>query len=156
MEALSIGVIITSLLSVMKIWTKYDIEKRKVASEGKPEPEKPAEADKGKKVAEVVEAGIETHGNDDEKEDLKGFQRNPERYAEMMQRVLSELAKREPAFAQQLRELAKEHKVKQSGGVHGEANIGGNSYGQTAGVSTGTMTQTQYAPPPREDEKKDT
>jgi hypothetical protein len=75
----------------------------------------------------------------------------------MMQRVLSELAQREPTFAQQLQQLAQQHHVTQtqSGGIRGEVHVGGDSYGQTVGVSTGTMTQTQYASPPREKREGD-
>jgi hypothetical protein len=146
MEPLTIGVIITSLVSLMKVWVGYDIEKRKLAEEEKPEPEKPAKADEGKEIAEVVKTGIEKYGNEDEKGDLENFQRNPERYAELMGQVLSDIAGRQQDFEGQLQELAKKHNGGKSGETYGVVNIVRDSYGQSVGVSYGTMIQ-QGSPP---------
>jgi hypothetical protein len=71
-----------------------------------------------------------------------------------MQDMMRDLAEREPAFAQQLQDVAKQTNVAQTGGITGTAKAKTN-YGQQAGVNTSTMTQTQTFgewPPKKKDE----
>jgi hypothetical protein len=118
------GAIVTSLLSLMKIWTKYDIEKRNSQAEGKPEPEKPADGDKGKEVAEAVEAGIKQHENtDDEATALQVFKQNPAMFESALRQALENLAKREPGFAEQLRQLHQQYNAEQTHTHAREMNI---------------------------------
>ncbi|WP_124682029.1 hypothetical protein [Candidatus Viridilinea mediisalina] len=63
------------------------------------------------------------------------------RQAEHFVRALTDIAAREPAFAQQLQTLAQQANI-QTGGVQGSVNVSGQGkvYGTTGGVITGTVT----------------
>ncbi len=112
-------------------------------AQGTSAPTKTEAVQKGELVAQVVESGITQYGNDDEKADLANFQRNPDRYAEMLQRVLIELKSRESAFAQQLQHVATQTNIAQTGGIHGTSTVYGDNLGQSIGVvSGGSVTQT--------------
>jgi len=149
MEPVTAGAAIGALVTLMGKWLNYDIEKRKLEQQGRPAPQPDAEAQKGQQVAQVVEQGITQYGNEDEQADLESFTRKPERYADMMQRVLRDLAQRNPTFAQQLQRVAEQTNVAQTGGVRGTANVHGDNYGQSTGVNTGTMSQTNTGRPPK-------
>ncbi len=101
------------------------------------------DAAKGERAAPIIKAGVERHGDADEKADLASFERNPARYEGALAKVLTDIAAREPAFAGQLQTIADEANI-QTGGVHGEVIARDNAkiQGMVAGVNEGTMTIT--------------
>jgi hypothetical protein len=150
MEPIS-ATIITALVGLYTAYTTYKVGMAQAEAQGTPAPTKTEDVQKGAQVAQVVETGIQQYGNDDEQADLDSFLRRPERYADMMQRVLTDLAQREPAFNQQLQDVAKQTNVAQSGGVRGSSVVHGDNPGISVGVSTGTITQ--HGTPPRKREE---
>lgn len=142
-DPVTLGVIITGLVGTYKAYADYKAAAAKAEAERKAAPEKTEQAAKGEQVAEVVEAPVQQHGNQDEKADLANFERNPERYRDGLTRALTDVAAREPAFAQQLQTLAQQAGV-QGSGVQGNVNVSGEGkvYGTAAGVNTGTISGT--------------
>jgi Tfp pilus assembly protein FimV len=108
---------------------------------------------KGEQVAEVVETGIQQYGNAEEQGTLPLYQANPARFESAIQEVLRDLAKREPSFAQQLQDVAKQTNVAQTGGIHGTSTVHGDNPGISVGVSTGTITQ--HGTPPEKKKEDD-
>ena len=137
------AVVITGLVGTYKAYTEYRAAVAKAKEEQKAEPAKTEAATKGEQVAEVVKAGVERHGSEDERTDLANFERNPQRYGEGLARTLSDLAAREPAFAHQLQTVAQQAGV-QGSGVQGNVNVSGEGkvYGTAVGVNTGTVAGT--------------
>lgn len=60
----------------------------------------------GARIQQVVRAGVEQHGDEYERNDLANFEREPQRYREFIVHMVSSIATRSPAFAQQLQMLA--------------------------------------------------
>jgi hypothetical protein len=141
--------VITGLVTLMGKWLNYDIEKRKLEQAGESAPQPDEEVRKGKQVAEVVEAGMKEHGDKREQRALEDFQDDPEWYQDNLQRALAAVAERNPTFAQQLQDVAKQTNVVQSGGIHGTAEVKGNNTGINIGVNYGTQTQTFGEWPPK-------
>lgn len=135
--------VITGLVGAYKAYAEYRAAVAKAKDEQKAEPAKTEEAAKGEQVAQLVKAGVEQHGNEDERADLANFERNPERYQEGLARSLSDLASREPTFARRLQTVAQQAGV-QGSGVQGNVNVSGDGkvYGTAAGVNTGTISGT--------------
>jgi preprotein translocase subunit YajC len=133
--------VITGLVTLMGKWLNYDIEKRKLEQAGESAPQTDEETQKGKQVAEVVETGIQQHGGTDEQTALAGFRQNPQMFASVLEQAMKNLADREPAFAQQLQDVAKQTNVVQSGGIHGTAEVKGNNTGINIGANTGNVSQ---------------
>jgi hypothetical protein len=143
-EPITIGVaVITGLVGAYKAYTEYKAAVVKAQAEQKPEPDKSEEAAKGQQVADIVKAGVEQHGNEDERTDLANFERNPQRYQDGLVTVLRDIADREPAFAGQLQTLAQQANI-QTGGIQGTATASDQArvYGTVAGVNTGTISGT--------------
>jgi hypothetical protein len=134
------------LVTLMGKWLHYDIEKRKLEQEGKSRQQPDAEARKGEQVAQVVETGIQQHGDEREQTALRGFQQDPQMFASVLEQAMKNLAEREPAFAQQLQRVAEQTNVAQRGGTHGSSVVHGDNPGISVGVSTGTITQGGPAP----------
>ncbi len=134
---------ITSVVSLISGYMTYRVGMKSASEKGTPEPEKPDEAvlTKGKQAVQVVRSGVAQYGDEDEQADLANYERNPTRYADTFRRVLTDIATREPAFAQQLQTLAQNANI-QTGGVQGSVNVSGNGrvYGPVAGTNTGTMS----------------
>jgi hypothetical protein len=135
--------VITGLVGAYKAYTEYRAAVAKAKDEQQAEPAKSEEAAKGEQVAQLVKAGVEQHGNEDERADLANFERNPQRYGEGLARVLWDLAGREPAFAEQLQTVVQQAGV-QGSGVQGNVNVSGEGkvYGTATGVNTGTVSGT--------------
>jgi hypothetical protein len=155
-EPITIGVaVITGLVGAYKAYTEYKAAVVKVQAEQQAAPAKIEEVAKGEQVAQVVETGIEQHGNADERADLANFERNPERYREGLARVLSDVAAREPAFAQQLQTVAQQANI-QTGGVQGSVNVSGQGkiYGAAVGTNTGTISGTYTIDDDDKDEQR--
>jgi hypothetical protein len=150
-EPITIAVI-TGLVTLMTAYMQHRTEMAKLEQD-KPDPPKTEKAKKGEQVAQVVEQGIQKYGNAEEKATLPLYQANPGRFESAMHDMVRELAQREPSFAQQLQDVAKQTNVAQTGGIHGEAHVTGDNYGQNTGVNTGTQTQTFGEWPPK---KRDT
>jgi hypothetical protein len=69
--------------------------------------------------------------------------------------ALRDLAERNPTFAQQLQDVAKQTNVAQTGGITGTATVKGDNYGQNTGVNYGTQTQTFGEWPPKKKKEDD-
>ncbi len=134
---------ITGLVTLMTAYMTYRRDLAKGAADGSPVPTQTGDVQQGELVAQVVEPGITTYGTDDEKADLTAFVRNPDRYANQIAQVLSDLASRTPAFAQDLQHVAAQTNSVQTGGVTGTSTVHGDNLGQSFGVvSGGTIIQT--------------
>jgi hypothetical protein len=140
-EPFTAAAFITGIVGAFKAYVDYRSAVDSAKVKQQPAPAKPEAAAKGEQAAPLVKAGVEQHGNEDERADLANFERNPDRYAEGFVRALTDIAAREPAFAQQLQTLAQQANI-QTGGVQGSVNVTGQGkvYGTAAGVITGTVT----------------
>lgn len=135
---------IPALIGVMKIWTDYDLKKREAEQKQQAVPEKPADADKGKQVFDLVKQSVVDHGNKSDQRVLEGFEEEPEEYAEMLTNKVTELVKNNKSFAQQLEDLAKQIDIASSSDAKGSVNISGhaNVEGIVSGISHGNITYT--------------
>ena len=140
-DPITLGVaVITGLVGAYKAYTEYKAAVAKAKADLQAAPTKTEEAAKGEQVAEVVESGIQKHGKPEEQTALAGYQQNPQLFEPVLSKVLSDIADRSPAFAQQLQTLAQQANI-QTGGVQGNVNVSGEgNVDQAAGVNTGTMT----------------
>ena len=140
-DPITIGTaVITGLVTLMSAYMQYRASMKQADQKGAPAPAKTDEIKQGETAMEVVKAGVERHGNEDERADLANFERNPQRYQDGLAHVLTDIAAREPAFAQQLQTLAQQANI-QTGGVHGEVKVSdhGKIVGGAFGVSTGEV-----------------
>ncbi len=133
--------VITGLVGGYKAYAEYKAAVAKTEEKQEPKPEKSEAAAKGEQAAPIIKAGVERHGDGDEKADLASFERNPARYEGALAKVLADIAAREPAFAGQLQTIANEAKI-QTGGIHSEVTARDNAkiQGMAAGVNEGTMS----------------
>ena len=104
-------VIITGLVGAYKAYTEYKVAVVKDQAEQKAAPTKDAEAAKGEQVAQVVETGIQKYGKSEEQTALAGYQQSPQLFEPVLSKVLSDIAAREPAFAQQLQTVAQQANI---------------------------------------------
>lgn len=139
-DPVTLGVIITGLVGAYKAYTEYKAAVVKAQAEQKAAPAKTEEATKGEQVAQVVERGIQTYGKPEEQTALAGYQQSPQLFESALNKVLADIAAREPAFASQLQTLAQQANI-QTGGVHGEVKVSdhGKIVGGAFGVSTGEV-----------------
>src|SRR5262249_26387822 len=101
----------------------------------KVEPAKSEEVAKGERVADIVTAVVEQHGDDRDRNALAQFEADPDDYRDVLGKKLLRLAETSPAVAQQLQPLAHQAGV-QGTGVQGTVNIsGGQLYGAVVGVN---------------------
>ena len=139
------GVVIGGLVSVYKAYTEYKAATAKAIEAKAPTPAQTAEIEKGAHAAEIITVGVANHGDADEQADLANFERNPDRYASALEKVLADIAGRSQPFAQQLQTLAQQANI-QTDGVQGTVTISGQGkiYGTAVGVvgSGGTVTGT--------------
>jgi Tfp pilus assembly protein FimV len=140
MEPIS-ATIITALVGLYTAYTTYKVGMAQAEAQGKPAPTKTEDVQKGEQVAQVVETGIQQHGNAEEQSTLPLYQANPARFESIMQDMMRDLARREPAFNQQLQDVAKQTNVAQTGGVRGEAHVHGTNSGINIGANTGSVSQ---------------
>jgi len=137
-----IGAAITSVVSLLSAYMTYRVGMQQAEQKDAPAPAKLDEKTltQGERVLEIVKAGVVQHGDTDEQADLASFERNPQRYQDALAKIITDIAAREPAFAQQLQTLAQQANI-QISGVHGSVNVSGEGQvDQAAGVNTGTMT----------------
>lgn len=142
-DPVTLGVIITGLVGAYKAYTEYRAAVDKPRAEKAAEPPKTAEAATGEKVAAVIKAAVQQHGDDKDRTALAQFEDEPDDYHEVLERKLTRLAQANPAFAQQLQALAQQAGV-QGSGVQGNVNVSGQGkiIGPAVGVSTGSITGT--------------
>jgi Tfp pilus assembly protein FimV len=152
MEPIS-ATVITALVGLYTAYTTYKVGMAQAEAQGKPAPTKTEDVQKGEQVAQVVETGIQQHGNAEEQSTLPLYQANPARFENIMQDMVRDLAQREPAFNQQLQDVAKQTNVAQTGGIHGSSVVHGDNPGISVGVSTGTITQ--HGTPPEKKKEDD-
>jgi len=141
-DPITIGVaVITGLVGAYKAYTEYKAAVVKAQAEQQVAPAKSGEVAKGEQVATVVETGIQKYGKPEEQTALAGYQQSPQLFEPVLSKVLSDIAVREPAFAQQIQTVAQQANI-QTGGVQGSVNVSGqgNIHGTVAGVNTGTIT----------------
>jgi hypothetical protein len=139
-DPVTLGVIITGLVGAYKAYTEYKVAVAKAKIDQQAAPAKTEEAAKGEQVAQVVESGIQKYGKPEEQTALAGYQQSPQLFEPVLSKVLTDIATREPAFAQQIQTLAQQANI-QTGGVQGSVNVSGQGkVDQAAGVNTGTMT----------------
>jgi hypothetical protein len=135
--------VITGLVGAYKAYTEYKAATFKATEAKAPPPAKSDDAAKGEHAAEIIKVGVAQHGDADEQADLASFERNPERYASALSKVLADIAAREPAFAHQLQTVAQQANI-QTGGVQGNVNVSGQGkiIGTAVGVNEGTISGT--------------
>lgn len=134
-----IGAAISGVVSLLSAYLTYRLGIRQAEQQAAPEKPDDTTLVQGQHALELVIAGVDRHGDADEHADLASFRRNPQRYQETLAKVLTDIARREPAFAQQLQTFAQQAAI-QASGVHGTVNNPGTITGNAAGVNTGTMT----------------
>lgn len=135
----TLGVIISGLVGAYKAYAEYKATVVKAQAEQKATPAKTEAATKGEQVAQVVETGIQKYGKPEEQTALAGYQQSPQLFEPVLSKALTDIATREPAFAQQLQTLAQQANI-QTGGVQGSVNISGQGkVDQAAGVNPGTI-----------------
>lgn len=133
--------IITALVGLYTAYTTYKVGMAQAQAKGEPAPARPPEAEQGEQVAQVVEAGIEQHGNAEEQNTLPLYQANPTRFEHAIQEVVRDIATRNSTFAQELQRVAAQTNVAQTGGVHGTATVQGDNSGINIGANTGNVAQ---------------
>jgi hypothetical protein len=94
---------------------------------------------KGEQAMTLVKTGVSQYGNEDEQADLARFERNPLRYTSNVERVLTDIATRNPTFAQQLQAFAPQGTMQ--AGMQGNVNVSGQGkiYGNAFGVNEGEV-----------------
>ena len=140
--------VITGLVGAYKAYTEYKAATFKATEAKAPPPAKSDEAATGEQAAPIIKVGVAQHGDADEQADLASFERNPERYAGALSKVLADIAARAPAFADQLQTVAQQANI-QTGGVQGNVNVSGQGkiIGTAVGVNDGTISGTYNEPP---------
>ncbi len=137
-----LGIVIGSVVSLMKAWLNYDVEKRKAQAENKAEPTPSEEAKQGEQVIQTVRDGIENHSENKktDKSTLDFFLDDPEDYEDALKKRLTKLAENSEPFRQMLQQHA--NQAQQSGTqMHGEAKASGNArIGMAVGISTGNIS----------------
>ncbi len=137
-----LGVVIGSVVSLMKAWLNYDVEKRKAQAENQAEPTPSEEAKQGEQVIQTVSKGIETHSENKEtdKSTLEFFIDEPEDYEVALKKRLTKLAEKSEPFRQMLQQYA--NQAQQSGTqMHGEAKAYDHAkIDMATGINTGNMT----------------
>lgn len=134
------GAMITGIVGVYKAYTEYKAALAKAHIEQQDVPIKSQDSAKGEQVAPIVKASVLQHGEPKDVQAIENFEDDPDTYQEALQKVLTRLAQRSPAFAKQIQMLAQQANI-QSEGVTGTVNISGQGkvYGAAIGVSTGEV-----------------
>lgn len=147
-DPVTLGVIITGLVSAYTAYTTYKAAVVKAEAEQKPAPPKTEEVTKGEQAAPIIKAGVAQHGEAKDQKALASFEEDPETYQEALQKVLERIATRSQPFAQQLQTLAQQANI-QTGGVQGSVNVSGQGrvIGTATGVNAGTITGNYTARP---------
>ncbi len=140
MDPATTSAVIGGLVATLSAYMNYKVGMRKFEQENTAKPAEPDKQiiDQAEAALPVIRSAVEQYGNEDEQADLTSFERNPQRNAGNLERTLTDIATRQPAFAQQLQTLAQQANI-QSGGVH---ISGGTVYGGVTGHNTGTQTNT--------------
>lgn len=141
-DPITIGTaVITGLVGAYKAYADYKAAAAKAAAEQQPAPPQDAEAARGAQVAPQITAAVQQHGDDKDRAALAMFADEPDTYQTALEKKLADLARRSPAFAQQLQALAQQANIP-TGGVQGSVNVSGQGrvYGPATGVNTGAMT----------------
>ncbi len=147
------GSIISGIVSLVSAYMTYRVGMKDTDQKGALPPDKPdgATLKNGEAAMNVVRTGIVQFGNADEQADLVNFERNPTRYEPLLATVVTDIARRNATFAQQLQLLA-QHTNLSTSPVHGTVNVsGGTVYGPVAGTNTATMDSTYTFTTPAED-----
>ena len=140
-DPVTVGVIITGLVSAYKAYAEYKAAVGKAQAEQQPAPAKTAEVAKGEHAAPLVKASVQQHGEAKEQQALANFEDDPEMYEGALRTMLTRRADRSPAFASQLQTVAQQAQI-QTGGVQGSVNNSGTIKGAAVGVNTGTISGT--------------
>jgi hypothetical protein len=131
-DPVTLGVIITGLVGAYKAYADYKAAVAKAEAEKKAAPTKDAEAARGEQAAPLIQAAVQQHGDAKAQTTLALFEDEPDTYQGALEKKLTDLATRSPAFATQLQTLAQQANI-QTGGVQGSVHVSGQG-------NTGTMT----------------
>lgn len=140
-----ISAIITGLVSALSAYMTYKVNITK-ASQGTSSPATNAPNDielkHGQQALEVIKSNITQRGTEDDRADFERFERNPQRYKDLLINLLKELANRDHAFAQQLQNLAQQSP---SSGIHEQHifHVNDNKGGVVADTIHGPVTVNQ-------------
>ena len=139
-DPVSQGVIITGLVGAYKAYAEYKAAATKAEVEKKTAPTKGPEVVQGEQAAPLIKVAVQQYGDAKDQRALENFEDDPDIYVGALKTMLTRLADRNPAFAQQLQTAAQQANI-QTGGTRGEVNVSGQGkVDQAAGVNTGTMT----------------
>ncbi|GAB4210936.1 MAG: hypothetical protein OHK0022_44870 [Roseiflexaceae bacterium] len=139
-DPVTLSALIGGLVSAYSAYASYRAATAQAATKQAPAPDKSAEAAQGEQAAPLVKAAVQQHGEPKEQTTLALFEDDPATYETALVRVLTQLAERNPAFAQQLQALAGQVPAS---GIQSTLNIGGQAQVGTAiGVNTGTVSTT--------------
>ncbi|HEU4328554.1 MAG TPA: hypothetical protein VFS21_35780, partial [Roseiflexaceae bacterium] len=135
-----LSALIGGLVSAYSAYASYRAATAQAATTQAPAPDKSAAAAQGEQAAPLVKAAVAQHGEAREQTTLSLFEEDPTTYQEALARVLTQLAERNPAFAQQIQALAV---PAPTGGIQSTQVIGGQAQvGTAVGVNTGTVSTT--------------
>lgn len=87
---------ITGLVSLFSAYTTYKTALATAQQDQQPAPEKSTDAAKGEQVAQVVETSITTYGAEEDQLALRGYQKNPQKFASALIDTLAVLAEQHP------------------------------------------------------------
>jgi hypothetical protein len=136
----SLSALITGLVGTYKAYADYRAATAQATAKQLVAPAKSAEAAQGEQAAPIVKAAVQQHGAGKEQQTLTLFEDDPDTYATALIKVLTQLAERSPAFAQQLQALAAQAPAS---GIQNTVNVSGNAQvGSVIGTNTGTVHHT--------------
>ena len=139
-DAGTIGAAISGIVSLVSAYMTYRVGMAS-AEAAKPDDDT---LQKGESALNIVRTGVSQYGTADEKADLSSFERNPERYAGVLQQMLGDIAARYPVFQQELESFARQNDIKPA--VQGTVNVSGQGkiYGNAFGVNQGQIQGGTY------------
>lgn len=141
-DAPTVGAVISGMVSLLSAYMTYRVGmKNAEAATPAPRPDDDT-LKQGESAMNIVRTGVSQYGNEDEKANLAGFERNPQRYEQQLAQVLSEIALRYPVFRQELESFARQNEIKPS--VQATANVHGNNYGPNVGNVQGNLEGGSY------------
>jgi hypothetical protein len=100
-----IAAVITGLVSLMTGYMTYRNEKQRIEQPGDTEPDATSQVQEGKQALDVVREGIQKHGDTNDQRTLAGFEAEPDEYADMLKKKLTNLAQQNEHFRAMLTDL---------------------------------------------------
>lgn len=136
----SLSALITGLVASYKAYADYRAATAQATAKQLAAPARSAEAAAGEQAAPIVKAAVAQHGGSLEQTTLALFEDQPAAFETALISVLTQLAARSPAFAQQVQALAVQLPAS---GIQSTVNVSGNAQvGSVIGTNTGTVHHT--------------